>query len=93
MGKPDSPILEILRKYEVEIPDEILHPSNFNKTHYYDLIGFVSQKHSISLGNTQSCSGSYGFYQQVYRDSDLSTYSKSQSFERHINLRRGGIEN
>lgn len=82
MGKRESPILEALRENGVEIPEELLHPTNLSKTMYYDLIGFTSAQRAMPLGLSRPRSGAYDLFQHVLRDEDLEVYEKSDSFRK-----------
>ncbi len=89
MEKRKSPILDALRESKVQIPEELLHPTNLNKTRYYDLIGFTSAERSIPLGFSRPCSGSYDLFQHVLRDEDIDVYKESDSFRKFIRSRAG----
>jgi hypothetical protein len=80
MGTRESPILDILRESDVQIPDELLHPTNLAKTRYYDLIGFASLKRSMPLGPSRPRSGTCDLFQHVLRDEDLDVYRETDSF-------------
>jgi endonuclease/exonuclease/phosphatase family metal-dependent hydrolase len=80
MDTRESPILDVLRESKVQIPDELLHPTNLKKTRYYDLIGFVSSKRSIPLVPGRPCSGAYDLFQHVLRDEDRAVYEATDAF-------------
>ena len=82
MGKRESPILDALRESKVQIPDELLHPTNLKMTNYLDLIGFTSPKRSMPLGPSRPRSGAYNLYQHVLRDEDIDVYKKTDSFRK-----------
>lgn len=82
MGQRDSPVLEALRKNQIQIPEALLHPTNFAKNRYYDLIGYASPNRSIPLGPDGPRSGAYDLFQHVLRDEDIDDYKKSDSFRR-----------
>ncbi|MEX1330384.1 MAG: TIR domain-containing protein [Desulfobacterales bacterium] len=86
MGNIDSPVIDILREHQVEIPEELLHPSNLNQTKYYDLIGFTSRKRQMPLGTNQPCSGVYDLYQDVLREVDFDSYKNSDAFRRYASI-------
>ena len=80
MGKRESPIIDALRESKVELPEQLLHPSNFLKTHYYDLIGFSSPERSMPLGPSRPCGGAYDLFAQVLRDEDRDVFAETRSF-------------
>ena len=90
MGKRESPILDALRESEVQIPDELLHPTNLRKTHYFDLIGFASPKRSMPLGPSRPRSGTYDLFEQVLRDEDFDVYRETESFRNFADSPAGG---
>lgn len=83
MGKRKSPILDALRESKVQVPKQLLHPSNIDRTHYYDLIGFTSTQREMPLGASQPCAGAYDIFAQVLRDRDLDVYMKTSSFKNY----------
>ena len=89
MGTRDSPIFDALGEKKVQIPDELIHPTNIRKDRYYDLIGFTSEKRSIPLGKSRPRSGSYDLFQHVLRDEDVDLYTEEKSF-RQFRVRNKG---
>lgn len=81
MGKRESPILDALRKSNVQLPEKLMHPSNIDRTHYYDLIGFSSTQREMPLGASQPCAGTYDIFAQVLRDEDLDVYAQTPAFK------------
>jgi hypothetical protein len=82
MDKRDSPIFDALRESGVQIPDELIHPTNLKKDRYYDLIGFTSEKRAMPLGKSRPRSGAYDLFQHVLRDEDVDVYAKDESFRK-----------
>jgi endonuclease/exonuclease/phosphatase family metal-dependent hydrolase len=83
MGTSDSPILDALRESGVQIPDEILLPSNFNKDRYYDLIGYTSPNQTeFPLNKDNPKTGVYDLFEHVFRDEDYDQYADEPAFKK-----------
>lgn len=82
MSERDSPILDALRERNVQIPDELLHPTNLKKDRYYDLTGFTSEKRTMPLGASRPRSGAYDLFQHILRDEDVEVYQRNDSFRK-----------
>jgi len=80
MGERESPILNALRESGVEIPDELLHPSNFRHNKYYDLIGYASRNRAMPLGPSRPRSGTFDIFSHVFRDDELEHYQETKAF-------------
>lgn len=81
MSKRESPILDSLRENGVDIPDEVLLPTNLKKTHYLDLIGYASPKGaSFPLSEHHSLTGVYDLFEWVLKDEDCENYLNDPSF-------------
>ena len=82
MGTLDSPILNALRESGIQIPGEVLHPTNLKKDRYYDLIGYTSPgKGSFPLGAGTPRTGTYDLFEHVYRDENYRQYAADPAFK------------
>jgi endonuclease/exonuclease/phosphatase family metal-dependent hydrolase len=83
MEKPESPILDALRESGIEIPDEVLLPTNIRKDRYYDLIGYASpEQRPFPLGMSKPRTGTYDLFEHVLRDEDYEQYIKMSAFKK-----------
>ena len=82
MGTLDSPILNALRESGIQIPVEVLHPTNLKNDRYYDLIGYTSPgKGSFPLGPGTPRTGTYDLFRHVYRDENYRQYAADPAFK------------
>jgi len=97
MSTRDSPILDTLRESGVQIPDEVLLPTNIRKDRYFDLIGYTSPNNaSFPLHKDNPQTGTYDLFEHVFRDVDYEQYidepasreftRASQNHPRHFGL-------
>jgi endonuclease/exonuclease/phosphatase family metal-dependent hydrolase len=81
MGTRESPILEALRESGIQIPDELLHPTNLKKDRYYDLIGYTSpEQGTFPLGVSGPRAGAYDLFAHVLQDEHYKQYSTDPAF-------------
>jgi len=90
MERLQSPITDALRENGVQVPEELLHPTNFNMTKYYDLIGFTSPNRTFPLGRSETHSGSVNIFEHVFRDEDIAAYVDDESFANFAKASAGG---
>jgi endonuclease/exonuclease/phosphatase family metal-dependent hydrolase len=82
MGTRESPILDALRESGVQIPDEILLPTNIRKNRYYDLIGYASpNKAEFPLDKNDPQTGTFDLFEHVLRDEDFDQYVNEPAFK------------
>ena len=83
MGTRESPILEALRESGIQIPEEVLHPTNLKKDRYYDLIGYTTPRQStFPLGTSTPRTGTYDLFEHVLQDENYGEYAGDPAFKR-----------
>lgn len=83
MGTLDSPILDALRESGIQIPEEVLHPTNLKKDRYYDLIGYTSPgRGTFPLGTSMPRAGAYDLFAHVYQDENYRQYAADPAFKK-----------
>jgi endonuclease/exonuclease/phosphatase family metal-dependent hydrolase len=83
MGTLNSPILDALRESGIQIPDEVLHPTNLKKDRYYDLIGYTSPgRGTFPLGTSSPRAGAYDLFEHVYQDENYRQYAADPAFKK-----------
>jgi hypothetical protein len=85
MGIRESPILEALRESGIQIPDELLHPTNLKKDRYYDLIGYTSPRQgTLPLGKSTTRAGTYDLFEHVLQDENYREYTTDPGFRKFL---------
>jgi endonuclease/exonuclease/phosphatase family metal-dependent hydrolase len=85
MGTRESPILGALRESGIQIPDELLLPTNLKKDRYYDLIGYTSpppRQGTFPLGTGTPRTGTYDLFEHVLREEDHRQYAGDPAFKK-----------
>jgi endonuclease/exonuclease/phosphatase family metal-dependent hydrolase len=83
MGTRESPILDTLRESGIEIPDELLLPTNLMKDKYYDLIGYTSpQRSAFPLGRSKPRTGTFDVFEHVLQDENYGQYIREPAFKK-----------
>lgn len=83
MGTRESPILDALRERGIQVPEELLHPTNLKKDKYYDLIGYTSPRQGtfpLSTGTPRT--GTYDLFEHVLQDEDHRQYAGDPAFKK-----------
>ena len=83
MGTRESPILTALRESGIQIPEELLLPTNLKKDKYYDLIGYTSPHQStFPLGTSIPRTGTYDLFEHVLHDENYRQYASDSAFKK-----------
>ena len=83
MGTRESPILGALREGGIQIPDELLLPTNLKKDRYYDLIGYTSPRQgTFPLGTSTPRTGTYDLFEHVLQDEHYRQYAGDPAFKK-----------
>ena len=83
MGTRESPIMDALRESGIQIPDEVLHPTNLKKDRYYDLIGYTSPgQGTFPVGTSTPRTGTYNLFEHVYQDEKHRDYAGDPAFKK-----------
>lgn len=82
MGTRESPILDALRESGVEIPQDVLLPTNLQKDKYYDLIGYTSAGgNTFPLAAGEPRAGTYDVFEHVLQDNAYAQYLEEPAFK------------
>ncbi|HSL42078.1 MAG TPA: TIR domain-containing protein [Anaerolineales bacterium] len=83
MGIRESPILLALRESGIQIPGELLLPTNLKKDRYYDLIGYTSpQQRAFPPGTSTPRAGTYDLFEHVLQDEHHRQYAADPAFKK-----------
>jgi endonuclease/exonuclease/phosphatase family metal-dependent hydrolase len=83
MGTRESPIVDAMRENGIQIPEEVLHPTNLKKDRYYDLIGYTSPRQgTFPLGTNTPRTGTYNLFECAYQDEQYRDYASDPAFKK-----------
>jgi hypothetical protein len=78
--QPGSTVHKAILASGVQVPDEVLLPTNLDRSRYYDLIGFASAIRDMPLGPSRPRGGTVDLYRHVLRDEDLPIYAATDCY-------------
>jgi hypothetical protein len=90
MGTRGSPIVTALRESGIQIPDELLLPTNLKRDQYYDLIGYTSPgQRTFPLGTSTPRTGAYDLFEYVLQDESYKEYAAEPAFKKFAHSGQG----